>query len=469
VDADADGDAAARVPVEAAAMYLSDAVAARDAVDTALAAAARGRPAAAPGLERAEFLAATHALYTAVRAAQEAAFASADVFEMKSPVPSGGAAAARERARREQDGWRISAVAAARATPPPPRVSIAARAGGTPAAKSPWRTFDAGFAALEVADTAAPAEGEEPAAPQQDWATFSPRRAAGASAAPPPTAALLSAAAARLAAAAEAAPPRAAGLPLRLDAARLRAAAAATTGAGADADADAEPGWDSSDDPGASRSRPSAAGAAGAGATGYYSAFSGASPSKLDRAALPGASPSSKLDRAAWQREAEPLGHRRLALVLRAARPPRRGLGRAFVTLSLLDSLGRLVELPRDSHPGCAADGKGAGGAGAASAAGALDFAAQELVLTTPLAALPPGAALLLELRHWKGGQRRFSTAAWTTVAVEMLVDSGLIPRVRCGPLHLPLYRKPVDATGTRPRRVAPGGAALEVLVRASR
>ncbi len=465
MDVEGGAAAAARVPVEAAAAYLADAVAARDAVDAALAAAARGRPArghpaAAPGLARAEFLAATHALYATVCAAQEAAFASEDVFEMKSPVASGGAAAARERTRREQEGWRIGAVAAARAAPPPPpRVDVAARAGGSPAAKSPWRKFDAGFAALEVADTAAPAEGEEPAAPEQDWAMFSSRRGAGVAAAPPPTTALVSAAAARLAAAAAAAPPRAAGPPLRLDDARLRAAAAATT------DADTESGWDSSDDPGASRSRPSSAATARTGATGYYSAFSGGSPSsKLDRAALSGASPSSKLDRAAWQREAEPLGHRRLALVLRAARPPRRGLDRPFVTLSLLDSLGRLVELPIDSHPGRAADGDGKG-----ASAGALDFAAQELVLTTPLAVLPPGAALLLELRHWKGGQRRFSTAAWTTVTVEMLVDSGLIPRVRCGPLHLPLFKKPVDATGTRPRRAAPGDAALEVLVRAAR
>ena len=57
--------------------------------------------------------------------------------------------------------------------------------------------------------------------------------------------------------------------------------------------------------------------------------------------------------------------------------------------------------MPHDTHPGVF---------NAATGAIKLD---QPLALATPLQQFPPGAALFVEIRHWKSTERRFSTVAW--------------------------------------------------------
>ncbi|KDD72050.1 hypothetical protein H632_c3948p0 [Helicosporidium sp. ATCC 50920] len=127
-------------------------------------------------------------------------------------------------------------------------------------------------------------------------------------------------------------------------------------------------------------------------------------------------------------------------------------MDRPFVTLMLRDSLGRLVELPQDTHPGlCDA------------ATSTVSFA-QSRELHTSLRAVPPGSVLYFELRHWKHAQKRFSTAAWTYVPMDALVDFGAVAcRVREGSMRLPLYKKPVDVSLVRTKRM--GGGTNELVL----
>jgi hypothetical protein len=179
-------------------------------------------------------------------------------------------------------------------------------------------------------------------------------------------------------------------------------------------------------------------------------AAAGGAPAAPPPPALP-----PRLARAAWAEQAGG-GHARLGVRLVAAcAPAGKPLDRPFLTLSLRDAAGRLVELPQDSHPGLHARDSGA-----------IRMGGQELVLATPLGALPPGAVLFVELRQWKARERRFSTVGWSFVRLELVVDSGpAVSRVRAGPLVMPLYRKPLDVSLQRRARLATRGAGVEVEV----
>ena len=168
-----------------------------------------------------------------------------------------------------------------------------------------------------------------------------------------------------------------------------------------------------------------------------------------------------KLERAVWEAEAGQ-GHSWLELrLLTAAIMQRKHLDHPFMSLTVRDPVGRLVELPQDSHPGLYSNNA------VTNANGVIDFNNQALRLTTHLRSLPPGCLLFLELKQWKAEKKRFSTVCWTFVDVEMMVDSGAVcSRVRCGPMVLPLFKKPVDMTLQRLKRFNGKGPGLHVVVR---
>jgi hypothetical protein len=118
--------------------------------------------------------------------------------------------------------------------------------------------------------------------------------------------------------------------------------------------------------------------------------------------------------------------------------------------------VGRLVELPQESHPGKhRAD------------VACIEFGGQTLRLATPLRSLPPGCLLFLEVRQWKPEKRRFSTVAWSFVDAEMMIDAGAVAvRVRCGPMVLPLFKKPLDPSLQRLKRLNSKGPGLHIAVR---
>lgn len=217
-----------------------------------------------------------------------------------------------------------------------------------------------------------------------------------------------------------------------------------------------------------------------------------------------GALPVSRMERAMWEEEAGP-GHSRLELILRsAALTQRKTLDRPFVCVTVRDPMGRLVELPQDSHPGMFSH-----------AAAAVDFGGQTVALQTHLRALPPGCLLFLEMKQWKPEKKKLSTVAWSFVQTDMMgerqrccsrilhplllvfghfihltawqmvfsvaflirsylfgclccaVDSGPVcSRVRCGPMVLPLFKKPVDFSLRRLKRLNAHGPAMHVTVR---
>jgi len=175
--------------------------------------------------------------------------------------------------------------------------------------------------------------------------------------------------------------------------------------------------------------------------------------------ALPAAAatslPTSRLDRAAWEAEAGS-GHASLQLNLRtAALMQKKLLDRPFISLSVRDPIGRLVELPQESHPGLYRN-----------EIGCIDFSNQIISLKTPLRSLPPGCLLFLEVKQWKSDKKRFSTVAWAFVDAEMMIDSGPVcSRVRCGPMVLPLFQKPMDTSLQKLKRLNGRGPALHITV----
>lgn len=164
----------------------------------------------------------------------------------------------------------------------------------------------------------------------------------------------------------------------------------------------------------------------------------------------------SRIERAAWEEEAG-IGHCALQLRLRtAALTQKKPVDHAHVSLSVRDPLGRLVELPLESHPGIFR-----------AEAEAVEFGDQVLTLKTGLRSLPPGCRLFLELKQWKADKKRMSTVAWSYVNVDMMVDSGPVcSRVRCGPMVLPLFKKPMDLTVRKCKRLNSRGPGLHVFVR---
>lgn len=161
----------------------------------------------------------------------------------------------------------------------------------------------------------------------------------------------------------------------------------------------------------------------------------------------------SRLERAVWKEQAGD-GHQGLEIwVQSAVLMQKKQLDRPFITLSVRDQLGRLVELPLDSHPGILHENS-------------IEFDNQRMRLATPLKSLPPGCMVFMEIRQWKAAKKKFSTVAWSFVQTEMMVDSGPVcNRVRCGPVVLPLFKKPVDTSLQRLKRLNGQGPALHILV----
>lgn len=151
------------------------------------------------------------------------------------------------------------------------------------------------------------------------------------------------------------------------------------------------------------------------------------------------------MERAAWEAEAG-VGHSLLELRLGTANlmMQRRTFNQPIITLSLLDPVGRLVEMPLESHPGVSnAD------------AGCIEFKEQKIRMKTPLRQFPPGSVLFLEIKQWKAEKQRFSTVAWAFVDTELMIDAGPVcSRVRCGPMILPLFKKPMDTSLQKLKRL---------------
>lgn len=169
--------------------------------------------------------------------------------------------------------------------------------------------------------------------------------------------------------------------------------------------------------------------------------------------AVPNSGSASRLEKAVWKEQVGD-GHHGLEIwVQSAVLLQKKYLDRPFVTLSVRDQLGRLVELPMDSHPGILRES-------------GIQFDNQRMKLTTPLKSLPPGCMIFMEIRQWKAAKKKFSTVAWSFVETEMMVDSGPVcNRVRCGPMVLPLFRKPVDTSLQRLKRLNSNGPALHIVV----
>lgn len=143
----------------------------------------------------------------------------------------------------------------------------------------------------------------------------------------------------------------------------------------------------------------------------------------------------SRMEQAAWLSEVGP-GHAWLEFSLLAVVLMNKKLSeKPFVSLSIFDALGRLIELPQDSHPGTVHKG-------------IIDFGGQTIRLKTALREIPAGSKIFFEIKQWKGQKRRFSTVAWSYISSEMLLDSGPICcRIRCGHIGLPLFKKPLDTS----------------------
>ncbi len=81
--------------------------------------------------------------------------------------------------------------------------------------------------------------------------------------------------------------------------------------------------------------------------------------------------------------------------------------------MQLRDSLGRMVELPLDTH------------ACPYRKETCTIACNQSVVLATPLQLIPPGSVLFLEIKHWKSDKHKMSTLAWSYAPLDWLVDFG--------------------------------------------
>ena len=107
-------------------------------------------------------------------------------------------------------------------------------------------------------------------------------------------------------------------------------------------------------------------------------------------------------------------GHQHLEVAVRSAEVRySKPLSTPIFTLSLRDGLGRLLELPVDTHPGHYRKET------------SIIHSSAVVRLATSLRQVPPGAVLFVEIKHWKSDKRRFSTLAWAAAALDTLVDAG--------------------------------------------
>ena len=161
----------------------------------------------------------------------------------------------------------------------------------------------------------------------------------------------------------------------------------------------------------------------------------------------------SRMERAVWEAEAG-VGHSYLELRLGTANLMQtRAFNRPIITMSILDPVGRLIEMPQESHPGV-------------PEGGCIEFKEQKMRLKTKLRQLPPGCVLFFEIKHWKQEKQRFSTIAWAFVDSELMIDAGPVcSRVRCGPMILPLFKKPMDTKLQKMKRLGGRTVVLHMYV----
>lgn len=154
--------------------------------------------------------------------------------------------------------------------------------------------------------------------------------------------------------------------------------------------------------------------------------------------------PASKLDTAVWREQSGP-GHDHLHMkILYSALGTRREFDKPFVSIELRDKIGRLLELPIDTAPGIHNRDRGT-----------LKFSNQSKTLTSLLMNVPSGSSLFFAIKQWKAKRNKMSTIAWSVVDFEMICDVGnLSCRVREGKLALPLFKKPMDLSRQKAKRL---------------
>lgn len=157
-----------------------------------------------------------------------------------------------------------------------------------------------------------------------------------------------------------------------------------------------------------------------------------------------GGLPVSKLDTAVWREQSGP-GHDHLHItILSSALGTRREFDQPFVSIELRDKMGRLLELPLDTAPGQQNRDRGT-----------LKFSKQSKTLSSLLKNIPSGSSLFFAIKHWKAKRNKMSTIAWSVVDFEMICDVGnLSCRVREGKLALPLFKKPMDVSRQKAKRL---------------
>ncbi|PSC68707.1 Molybdopterin synthase catalytic subunit [Micractinium conductrix] len=193
------------------------------------------------------------------------------------------------------------------------------------------------------------------------------------------------------------------------------------------------------------------AGPGGAGGAAYGPAYARAEA----HGAMPRAYPAPSLSRMSAGGDAS-AAHSLLEVAVKSAEIRyRKPLSTPIFTLSVRDSLGRLVELPIDTHPGHYRRET------------SMIYSSAIVRLTSQLRSIPPGSVLFLEIKHWKADKKRFSTLAWSYAPLEKLIDFGpSTARVRNGPVDLPLLKKPVDLTLRRTRRLTSRAYDLHLTMR---
>lgn len=161
----------------------------------------------------------------------------------------------------------------------------------------------------------------------------------------------------------------------------------------------------------------------------------------------------SRLEQAAWLSEVGP-PHVWLEIsLLSAVLMQRKKVEKPFITLTMFDAIGRMIELPQDSHPGILHDD-------------VIDFKQQCICCRTRVSEIPAGSFIVLEVKQWKSAKHRFSTIAWSHLSTESIMDtSPLCSRIRSRSLVLPLLRKPINTSARGCKRFNSKGAALHVAV----
>lgn len=127
-----------------------------------------------------------------------------------------------------------------------------------------------------------------------------------------------------------------------------------------------------------------------------------------------------------------------------------------LLTVQIMDSFGRLSELPQDTPPGVYRKETSS------------IFFNHSVTIKTPLKQLPPNGCFVFEIKHWKSTSKKFSTLAWTKLSMDDVVDIGpKLAMVRTGPVMGCLYRKPVEVNMAKAKKLGgASGKGMHILVK---